>query len=123
MKETILLYNFNDKKRLSKLTKALLPMKFRIKNIKREQYLQPIGYLAGIKDINSVEDIFNDDGFNDEMIVMAGLNNNRIDELIYTLKKCGVGKIDYKAVLTSTNQYWNSLKLYEEIKKEHESLN
>lgn len=60
--------------------------------------------------------------FSDEMILMAGFTLPQIDALIKALRKRGVGRIDYKAVLTDTNKDWNSFQLYEEIKKEHEAM-
>ena len=45
-----------------------------------------------------------------------------IDALIAGLKKNGAGRVDLKAVLTPTNAGWNSLELYEEIKREHEKM-
>jgi hypothetical protein len=39
-----------------------------------------------------------------------------------SLRKAGVA-INLKAVLTENNQYWNTLQLYEELKKENEALN
>ena len=61
-------------------------------------------------------------GFEDEMAVMAGFTSSQVDAFIYALRKKGVGRIDYKAVLTSTNQNWNSVTLFHEIKKEHEAM-
>ena len=47
MKETVLLYNFNDKDRLMKIRQALLPLGFRVKTVGREDYGKPLGTLAG----------------------------------------------------------------------------
>ena len=49
MKETVLLYNFNDKDRLMKIRQALLPLGFRVKTVGREDYGKPLGTLAGVK--------------------------------------------------------------------------
>ena len=56
MKETILLYHFSDPERLSRVKRALLPLGMRLKAVKKEEYLQPIGYLAGVKEIEPVEE-------------------------------------------------------------------
>ena len=56
--------------------------------------------------------------FSDEMAIMAGFSSAQIDAFIYALRKKGVGRIDYKAVLTPYNMKWDSVQLYEEIKKE-----
>ena len=60
--------------------------------------------------------------FSDEMAIMAGFFSAQIDAFIYALRKKGVGRIDYKAVLTPYNMKWDSVQLYEEIKKEHEMM-
>mgnify|MGYP001228196570 CR=1 FL=1 len=49
MKETVLLYNFNDKDRLMKIRQALLPLGFRVKTVGREDYGKPLGTLAGVR--------------------------------------------------------------------------
>ena len=38
-------------------------------------------------------------------------------------EKDWAGRIDYKAVLTPTNQSWNALTLYGELAKEHAKMN
>ena len=60
--------------------------------------------------------------FSDEMAIMAGFSSAQIDAFIHALRKKGVGRIDYKAVLTPYNMKWDSVQLYEEIKKEHEMM-
>ena len=44
-----------------------------------------------------------------------------LDKALFLMRKEKV-QIGLKAVLTETNQEWNSLELYEEIKKEHEYM-
>lgn len=123
MRETVLIYNFTDKDRAGKLKIALLPMGVKIRIVKLEEYLKPIGVLAGLKEMEDKGEEYRGTGFTDEMVVMAGFSSAKVDELILMLKKHGVGKINYKAILTDTNQYWNSMELYEEIKKEYEKMN
>ena len=60
--------------------------------------------------------------FSDEMAIMAGFSSAQIDAFIHALRKKGVGRIDYKAVLPPYNMKWDSVQLYEEIKKEHEMM-
>ena len=60
--------------------------------------------------------------FAEELLPLPGFTSRRIDALIAGLKKNGAGRVDLKAVLTPTNAGWNSLELYEEIKKEHEKM-
>ena len=53
---------------------------------------------------------------------MAGMGSQEIDALIMALRRQGVGKINYKAVLTETNRHWRIIDLFEEIKKEHDAM-
>ena len=115
MKPTVLLYNFTDSKRKMKVQQALMPLGFRLKAVKKEEYGLPVGMLVGIKELDNMD-------FSDEMAVMAGFTSTQIDAFIYSLRKKGIGRIDYKAVLTQHNMKWNSVKLYHEIKREHEAM-
>ncbi|MFR2408873.1 MAG: DUF3783 domain-containing protein [[Clostridium] symbiosum] len=93
----------------------------------REDYGRPLGTLAGVKGMEELTEAdHSGDGlrsdFDDEMAVLAGLTSSQVDSFIRTLRKKGVGRIDYKAVLTSVNKDWDSVHLYHEIKKEHEAM-
>ncbi len=123
MKETVLLFNFTNKKELQKLKIALFPLKIRIKLINKEDYLKPVGFLADIKEIEDNSLKYDGEEFDSKMMVLSGLSNNRIDNVLATLKKSGIPKINYKAILTPVNQHWNCIKLYEEIKSEHNLMN
>lgn len=122
MREIVLAYNFSDE-RLSKLRRALMPLKFRIKAVSPDEFQKPVGTLAGFKEV----ELAPDDGdcpesFDEEMLLMCGLTNGRIDALINALYKKGVGKIDLKAVLTPSNICWSSNHVYREVKADHERM-
>ena len=121
MRETVLLYNFNGERK-KQLTKALLPLGFRLKAVAKEDYLKPVGFLAGLKDMEDNGSVYEGEEFQDEMMLMAGFTSVRIDTLIGALRKNGVGRINYKAVLTETNKNWDSVSLFQELKKEHEYM-
>lgn len=123
MRETILLFHFSDKDRRNKLTRALLPLRMKIREVAREDYLQPLGYLAGNKDIAPVDETYGGEELEGEMILMAGLSDFQVDQTLKAIRKSGIGPIPYKAVLTSANQSWNVPKLFQEIKSEHEQMN
>ena len=121
MKETVLLYNFSDE-RLQKIRCALLPLKLRIKTVGIDEYSQPLGYLAGIKGIEPTSEKYSGNGFTDELMLICGLNQMKLQSLLNALYKNGVGKIDLKAMLTPTNISWNSTQLYEAVKADHEEM-
>ena len=82
-----------------------------------------MGFLAGADGVSSNKTKNASEGFSDEMMVMYGFGSEMIDVLIAALKSGGVGKVDLKAVITPTNSLWDSMKLYSEIKAEHEAMN
>lgn len=127
MKPTILLINFKDQQKLRKLKMALLPFKIRLKTVESQDYCQPIGYLAGLKEIGKVETaptgilsaLIPQEQMEKEMLILAGITGNLFDQVLYTLRKAGT-PVDYKAVLTEHNQNWNCMQLYKELEKEHQ---
>lgn len=122
MKPTILLFNITDKTKYANILKAAMPLKVRIKKVDREDYLQPIGYLAGKKEIDSVSEKYEGSEFDDEMLLISDFTDTMLNQLLNTLRKSAV-RINFKAVLTETNKKWNPIQLYEELGKEHEQLN
>ncbi len=122
MKATILLFHFSDKDRRNKLTRALLPLRMKIREVSREDYLQLVGYLAGKKDIPPLDETYDGEELEGEMLLMAGLLGPQVDQVLKAVRKSGIGPVPYKAVLTSANQSWNALKLFQEIKSEHEQM-
>lgn len=122
MKPTILLFNFTDKPRFDKIIRAILPLKVKIKKVDIEEYLQPVGYLAGKKDIDTIQEKYNGPELDDEMLLLGTMTDSQINQLLLSLRKAGVA-VNLKAVLTENNQYWNTIQLYEELKKENEALN
>lgn len=121
--EVVLLYNLSNTEKGKQIKRLLIPLGITIKEISKEQYLQSIGSLAGIKGFEKKEEAYNEEGFLDEMLVMHKFTSQRIDVILKGFRKAGIEKVDLKAVVTPTNASWNSLELYEEIKKEHESMN
>ena len=50
MKELAMFYNFSDE-RFRKAKFALMPLKIQVKKVEKEDFNQPIGFLAGIKGV------------------------------------------------------------------------
>lgn len=123
MKETVLLYNFTDKERMMKIKQALIPLGFKLRAVDKKDYLKPVGVLAGVKGMEDQESVYDGPELEHEMAVLAGLSSIQVEAFIKSLRKKGVGKIDYKAVLTEVNRNWDSLKLFQEIQQEHEQMN
>lgn len=118
----VLLYNLDGSERARKIKFVLIRMGVRIKNVKQEDYLKPIGALAGITGIESGDSVYDGPGFTEEMLVMKGFSDSQIDEMILRFRKEKLEKVDLKAVLTETNKTWDSITLYENLREEHEQM-
>ena len=121
MKKTVLLFNL-DENRLPLVKRAVMPLKTGIKVVDKKDFNQVLGYLAEIPGFQIIEGEAAET-FDDEMLVMAGFTRNDIDELIRSLKKHGVGRVDLKAILTPTNSLWDCVRLYKAVKADHEEMN
>ena len=122
MKETILLFNPPEKEKLLKIEMALFPLHVRLKKISPEQYNQPLGVLAGIKDMTPVEGVYSGGELPGTLFVFCFLEGNRLDQALAALRRCGAGPFPYNAVLTPTNSRWTAPDCFEEIRREHEAM-
>ena len=118
MKATVLLINFKDKQKQQTIQRALLPLGVKMKVITQEEFGQPIGYLAGMKKIASVEMSEEKMELEKEMLVFAAIDGDLLQYILQTLRKAGV-PVDYKAVLPEHNLTWNCVQLYRELELEH----
>lgn len=134
MKETVLLYNINAEK-AKNIKRILLLLGVRAKNVTEDMYKEKLGVLAGIMTKEEIQKEKTAIGtekmetaeetvpFAEEMLVMCGFSNERVDRFLLEMRKKKVEKIDLKAVLTPYNARWNSYELYYELKKEHKVMN
>ena len=67
------MYNLNTEKG-RKIKMICIRMKIKIKEILPEQYLEPVGYLAGIEGIEPNGRIYEGTGFDEEMLLMKGFD-------------------------------------------------
>ena len=119
--KSILMYNLNSEK--GRTIKMLcLKNRIRIREVRPEQYLEPIGYLAGMKEVSSNGDVYEGQGFEDEMLIFRGFDGQSLPAFLKEMARNKVERIALKAVITSDNVGWTSIQLHEEIKKEHEAL-
>ncbi|MDO4672811.1 MAG: DUF3783 domain-containing protein [Porphyromonadaceae bacterium] len=113
--------NFQDEERLRKIKLAAIPLKLRMVQVKKEDYLQSVGYLAGLKGMGENPVKYEGEALGQEMMVFAGLSSQKLNEMLKALRKAGV-RVDYKAILTDTNCTWTVPELYKELASEHESM-
>ena len=120
--ETVLYFTPLNNEKTIKLKGVLVQMGIRIKNISPEQVMEPIGSLLGITGVEKKASGEEFPVVTEEMLVMHNFSGNRLDALLLNLRKAGVQKINLKAVVTESNITWTFYQLYEEIKKEHETM-
>ena len=132
--ETVLLYNLdNDKGR--KIRVILIQLGMKIRNVKKEEFGEPVGELIGlgISETSGKVQAATDAAlrsqeapgtldFDDEMMVLHGFTNDRLDELLARMRKARIERVALKAIITPTNRTWSGRELYAELKKEHEAL-
>lgn len=122
MRETVLLCNVTDENQLAAIKRLLLLMRMRIRMVKKEEYMQPIGVLAGVLEETAEMPEYEGAELDQPMMIMSGLTGGRMNQLLAAYRKSKIPPIALKAVVTPTNQYWNVLQLYDEIRKEHEAM-
>lgn len=120
MKE-ILLYNLDNEK--GKQIKQLCTLlKIRFKTVAPEDYLEPIGSLAGIKEIEKINIPFTGTPFKDEMLVFVDFDDRSLRDFLSRYRQADIKKVELKAGLTPHNIIWNSIQLHNELKQEHDEL-
>ena len=118
---SVLLYNFTDKERADKVKFIFVLMGIKIRSVRKEDYLQPVGALSGVADISRTDAVYNGEGFDGEMLVICGLTDPQMDQMLAYFRREGI-RIPLKAALTPTNMHWNSLELHDELVREHEAV-
>lgn len=124
--ELVLYYGAEDpemKKNVMMMKSVLVRMGVRIRNVRPDQVMETVGYLAGMPGFEEQEE--RQEPFPvipEQMLVMKGFSGSRIDTLLYQLRRAGVPKIALKAIVTEHNCGWNFYKLYEELCQEHRMM-
>lgn len=119
MTQMVLSYNF-PAKHLAKLRMAAMKLSVKVRPVEKREYLQSLGSFTG--QLGSFDSVYDGDGFQDPMLVLCGFSQPMVNAFLSLLKTSRLPAVSLKAVLTETNQGWNSLELHEELKKEHKAL-
>lgn len=118
MQKIILAYNFTPE-RLQALKLICMMLRTQLRAVKREELLQPVGYLAGLPEVASVEELYSGDDGQEEMLLMCGFSRQNLDRLLAAIKKGKLRQVALKAMLTHTNCTWSGLQLLQELSQEH----
>ena len=109
MTQLILTYNL-PAKHLSKLRMAAMKLGVKVRPVEKREYLQSLGSFTGA--LGTFESVYDGENFSQPMV----------NAFLTLLKATRLPAISLKAILTETNQGWNSLELHDELLKEHEAL-
>ncbi len=87
--------------------------------IKKKQYGERLGVLAGIVGISKTNKPYRGEEFPGEMMVFSGIDSDELDVFLEDYRLAGIEAVALKAVLTPANVTWTPEELYRELLKEH----
>jgi hypothetical protein len=122
--EQVLFYQFRDMEKLQLARKVLSRMGIVSKVIPVDDWTQKVGYLLGLKGFKAADkpDADDDFVFPHEVMILQNIRNKHLDEVLGTLRRAGVSKVQYKSVVTPFNTLWTLRRLCETMQKEHAAL-
>ena len=122
MRETVLLFNIKDKKRAQELQMICMSLRIRVRPPPPAAPPPPAGVPAGLQEASETDRNYESEELADEMMVFAGVTGSHLDQILFMMRKNGMKRIDYKAVLTDTNSLWTVPELFKELEKEHAAM-
>lgn len=102
----------------SKLRQIFAMLRLRMRPVEPERYHVPLGQLAQGKGESGEAA----EAIEEAMLVFCGLGEALLHQVLEVIRLAQLPPIPLKAVLTVSNQEWDTLQLYEELKKEREAI-
>ena len=121
MKSSVLCYNLKGTEKGKQIVRIFGFLGYKVRHVEKEEYLTPIGVLAGVDKAEGEAPVFEEAGFSEEMLVMNAASEEMLDKALFLMRKEGA-QVGLKAMLTSSNREWTSIALHDEIQKEHEYM-
>ena len=87
MRETVLLINFQDEKQLRDLKMILFTLKIRMKKVEKKEYLQQIGFLAGMKNMEAAPECYEGEELEKEDGIRWNIESKAGPDSFYDEKK------------------------------------
>lgn len=121
MRSSVLCYNLKGTKKGKQIAMIFGFLGYKVRHVEKEEYMLPVGALAGTGKAEDAASVCAEDGFSDEMLVINAASEDMMDKALFLMRKEGI-KIGLKAMLTPSNREWTSIALHDEIQKEHEYM-
>lgn len=118
----ILMYNFKEDERTRQISRYLNIAGISCKTVPVTDYLHPLGYLFGLTGFSPSPQFNLGGNFSDEMLVMHNFSQEQQTDFLGFFHREGLVHVNLKAVLTPVTQHWSSLKLHDELAKEHSMM-
>lgn len=134
MKEMVLYYAPENAVHVGLIKGVLVQMGIRIKNLTPGRCEKKIGYLAGLDGFESEDAISDMAGvtgagqqassipINEELLVLCGFTDERLEQLLGRLKRAGVPRSVMKAIVTESNAHWTVYELYSYLVEERRQI-
>ena len=118
-KKTAFLYCI-DSDKAATIEKIFSPMGISVKSVVEDDYHKPLSALVFAIG-KSAEPAESADTIDEPMMILHGLDRNLLDKAVTALRKNDV-IIPLKAITTPTNLSWSSVKVFQNLKEEHEAF-
>lgn len=107
------------------LTNRMMPLGIEVRVVEREDYLQPLGVVAGVippsGPFGAAEE-YEGKELPVRIVLFAGVEQAELETVLSVCRECGITSGDLKAMLTPTNVAWSAVKLCEELIMEHYAM-
>lgn len=115
----VLMYNFREDERTRQISRYLNIAGISYKTVPVTDYLHPLGYLFGLPGFSPSPQFNLGGNFSEEMLVMHNFSQEQQTDFLSFFHREGLTPVALKAVLTPVTQHWSSLRLHDELSKEH----
>ena len=130
MKEVVLYYAPENSAHVGLIKGVLVQMGIKIKNLTPGRWGKKIGFLAGMegfeddpeKERNAEAVLDLPLTIKEELLILCGLSDEKLDEMLEKLKNAGVPGTVLKAIVTDTNARWTVYELYGHLLEERRQM-
>lgn len=118
----VLLYNLKTDERGIKIGRWLTKNRISAHVVSAPEFLHPLGFLFEIPGFLPNPQFNLGGNFKEEMLVMKDFSEVQMDAFLKFFRENRLAPIELKAVLTPITMHWSSLKLHEELQREHKAM-